>query len=494
MKKDALFLIIFLLFLTLTSVSGEDNSDHIEIAFYDSFPGLLSLTFDDGPDPYYTPLILDILKKNNIKATFFVVGRNVARYPDIVKRVVEEGHSLGNHTYSHINMSGAGTYTILKELQMTQDAVDSALGYHYELSLVRPPWGEYDYYAAHILSQEGKDIILWQIDSQDWLSPGDYGVLSRVYSRSCNGGIILFHDTYPYAARLLQEIIDNMTGKGYEFLSVEELLYRKYNRVITTNQISFEGQPLKENGIFVKGEPYLSVDFISSETGIKFDFNKESKEVIFDNKVYTSVFISNKAFISGDDLVKDFGFLVETDEKGKRDFSYPSFSFDSLPCDEKAFIYKGEICLSLRYFSDITGIVFDWNSEENIAITGGKEFKCRMISGQPFISEKALSETGLLDKKTGEYGSIDLVLTEFVINGYFTAVSSYRDEKTSQIMVSVEDLISYGDLSQEELNIIEKGGKSYISLSDLGKAHGFEVFPDLAHQVVRIFLSDREKE
>jgi len=103
--------------------------------------GKIALTFDDGPDPRTTPLILDTLREHDLKATFFVVGRRVAQNPGLLRRIVEEGHTIGNHTYYHADMSRLSPKEMRRELRSTQKAVDDALGHHHRMTLMRPPYG-----------------------------------------------------------------------------------------------------------------------------------------------------------------------------------------------------------------------------------------------------------------------------------------------------------------------------------------------------------------
>ena len=104
--------------------------------------GRIALTFDDGPDRQTTPPILDELHKHDIKATFFVLGRQVKKNPELLRRIVAEGHTIGNHTYDHADLSDLNEEQMRRELRSTQKAVDDALGYHYPMVLMRPPYGD----------------------------------------------------------------------------------------------------------------------------------------------------------------------------------------------------------------------------------------------------------------------------------------------------------------------------------------------------------------
>ena len=125
---------------TWKAIAGRDPSPSLAVLgeTYD-YGRQVALTFDDGPDPDVTPAILDVLRQHEIKATFFVLGYKVARNPEILRRIAQEGHTLGNHTYDHANLADLGARQMHDEMQSTQEAVDRALGYHYPMTLMRPP-------------------------------------------------------------------------------------------------------------------------------------------------------------------------------------------------------------------------------------------------------------------------------------------------------------------------------------------------------------------
>jgi peptidoglycan/xylan/chitin deacetylase (PgdA/CDA1 family) len=203
--------------------------------------GEVALTFDDGPDPYTTPQVLDTLHKYNIEATFFVVGSSVRENPELVRRIVEEGHTLGNHTYTHTDMSELSPQQMRQELQRTQEAVDKALGYHYPMDLMRPPYGDPYFDSSSMLPvfkevvrEEQLFVVLWTLDTQDYLADGSPAmVIRKVISadrmvRPMADRVVLLHDNHRQTARALPEIIDYYQASSPQFTDVHELLADKY--------------------------------------------------------------------------------------------------------------------------------------------------------------------------------------------------------------------------------------------------------------------------
>lgn len=202
----------------------------------------VALTFDDGPDPDVTPAILDVLRERDIKATFFVTGKNVADHPGIVRRIVREGHTLGNHTYNHADLSVLSSEQVREELQATQEAVDHALGRHYPLTLMRPPYGE-PYLSnkgalpefESILRERKMYPVVWTMDSSDTLLGPRPDLIvesvqevKTVLGREENDGVLLMHDIDLATVEALPSVISSDEQAGLEFTGVRELLADKY--------------------------------------------------------------------------------------------------------------------------------------------------------------------------------------------------------------------------------------------------------------------------
>ncbi|MEQ8220847.1 MAG: polysaccharide deacetylase family protein [Candidatus Eremiobacterota bacterium] len=324
---------------------------HHGISFYDTFPGKIALTFDDGPDPNITPHILDILKEHNIKATFFVKGKNVTEYPEIIKRIVGEGHSIGNHTYNHINMKKSNQDTILKELAMTEKAVNNALGYDYEIKYIRPPWGEYNDSAEQLIYDSHKELILWQIDSEDWRNIGKSWIIDRFNYESLKGGVAAFHDTCMDTPEALREIIRE---NKLNFLAVDELISEKYSRKNTTSTY-FNHKPAENNIILINDTGLMSLSFFSEETGINFIHDYNKKELIFAGIIYRYSVTGKEAFIPLEYLVKDFSLKMIRNDKNIN-FYYPLIFVNDISFYKKSFIYKNYIYIPAKDIEE-TGII-----------------------------------------------------------------------------------------------------------------------------------------
>lgn len=180
----------------------------------------IALTFDDGPHPYYTEQLLDGLKERNVKATFFVLGKHAEQYPELVERMNDEGHLIGNHTYSHMQLSQRNSEAFKQELIKTSLLIEELTGQ--EVQYVRPPYGTWDRKFEQELNMFP---VLWNIDPLDWSSKNVAGIVQRVKSKAKDNGIILMHDEYKSTVAAALQIIDELKEEGYEFVTVEELLF-----------------------------------------------------------------------------------------------------------------------------------------------------------------------------------------------------------------------------------------------------------------------------
>jgi len=181
---------------------------------------VVALTFDDGPDPLYTGALLDVLKEKNVKATFFVLGENAKKNPDLLKRISVEGHEVGNHGYSH----SYTTSKFIRELDRTDEVIYQIIQQH--TSFYRPPGGIISKSIIEGVKDKGYILTLWSIDSSDWRNPGPTRIVRNVVKSSFPGAIILLHDggeKREQTINALTSIIDQLKQQGYRFVTVSEL-------------------------------------------------------------------------------------------------------------------------------------------------------------------------------------------------------------------------------------------------------------------------------
>lgn len=183
----------------------------------------IAMTFDDGPHPTNTPRLLDMLKERNIKATFYVVGKCAQEYPHIIRRILAEGHEIGNHTWSHNALSGMSAEKAHEELAKTNQAVLAASGY--QMRTMRPPYGATNLRVKQQCYAEfGYPTILWSVDPLDWKRPGSKVVEQRIVSGVHPGAIILAHDIHEPTINAMPDTFDALLSKGYKFVTVSQLM------------------------------------------------------------------------------------------------------------------------------------------------------------------------------------------------------------------------------------------------------------------------------
>lgn len=180
----------------------------------------IALTFDDGPHPYYTEQLLEGLKERNVKVTFFITGQNVEAYPEIVKEIYAEGHLIGNHTYSHIQLTSKNEESFKQEIVRTNEAIKEVTGQ--DTIYVRPPYGSWN---KEFEKELNMFPVLWTVDPLDWCSSDASRIVRSVCSKAKENDIILMHDQYKTTVTAALKIVDELTKKGYEFVTVDELLF-----------------------------------------------------------------------------------------------------------------------------------------------------------------------------------------------------------------------------------------------------------------------------
>ena len=182
----------------------------------------MALTFDDGPHPGYTERILKILQDAGVRATFFVVGDRVVRYPELLRQEISRGHEIGNHTYRHRNLRTLSNLEIVTELEQNRDLVRQ-VG-QVEMNLFRPPGGQFDDRVLRLAAALNYRTILWSNAPADHTSPPAELIEDRILGHVGNGVIILCHDGIEGTIAALPRVIASVRAGGYEFVTVSELL------------------------------------------------------------------------------------------------------------------------------------------------------------------------------------------------------------------------------------------------------------------------------
>lgn len=182
----------------------------------------VALTFDDGPHPVHTPQVLKILEDHGVPATFFVIGRNAKRHPDLLRKIRSAGHALGNHTFSHVRLTSVRNGILKEELERTGEIIFQETGVR--TVLFRPPFGAFDARSLAEVALRRLEVVLWSVDSRDWVNQGPREIRHNVERTSQPGAIILLHDVHPQTVEALPGIIESLKARGYGFVTVPEII------------------------------------------------------------------------------------------------------------------------------------------------------------------------------------------------------------------------------------------------------------------------------
>jgi peptidoglycan/xylan/chitin deacetylase (PgdA/CDA1 family) len=188
-------------------------------------PLVIALTFDDGPSPVYTPQVLSILQRYKVHATFFCIGEWVQLYPGLVQEAFSAGNVIGDHTWSHPNLTRLSAYAVHWQLSSASAAIQYAIGS--SPVLFRPPYGATDATVVSVASQLGLLQVMWTVDPRDWSRPGVDAIVNVVLSHATNGSIILMHDgggDRSETVLALPLIITALRQRGFSFVTISQLL------------------------------------------------------------------------------------------------------------------------------------------------------------------------------------------------------------------------------------------------------------------------------
>ena len=203
---------------------GEPAAEETKARAIDPDKPMVALTFDDGPSGEYSPLILDCLEKNNAVATFFEIGCNVAKYPEIDKRAAELGCEIGSHSYYHNVLPGQSQEDIAEDQRLCKEVFENAIGT--DPVLIRPPQGSV---VKSILNQYEQIFVGWSVDTQDWLYQNVDRTVNKVQQAgNLDGQVILMHSIYQESAQAAEILVPWLIEQGYQLVTVSELFYYHY--------------------------------------------------------------------------------------------------------------------------------------------------------------------------------------------------------------------------------------------------------------------------
>ena len=203
----------------------KNNKRIIPIYCVDREDKKIAISFDAAWGSDYTEDLLSILKEFDVKTTFFLVAFWVDKYSDMVKRIDEEGHEIGNHSARHPKMSELGEEKIAEELTVTSEKIQDITGK--KVNLFRPPFGDYNNRLMKTAKELGYYVIQWDVDSLDYKDYGRDAIVDRVLSKVKEGSIVLFHNNATYTAEALPIILKELKARGFEIVPVSELIYKE---------------------------------------------------------------------------------------------------------------------------------------------------------------------------------------------------------------------------------------------------------------------------
>ncbi len=180
---------------------------------------VVAMTFDDGPSAECTARLLDGLKERGVKATFFLMGQNIIGNEALVKRMQQDGHLIGNHSYSHVQMTKDGVSAVCESIEQTQELIEAITGKR--PLYLRPPYGDWN---EDLECRLDLTPVMWSVDSLDWKLKDRAAIVRRVQADVDSGDIILMHDIFPTSVDAALQLVDILQSRGYTFVTVEELL------------------------------------------------------------------------------------------------------------------------------------------------------------------------------------------------------------------------------------------------------------------------------
>lgn len=293
---------------------GETNAEGMVFSggrYIDPSKPMVALTFDDGPDVQVDGVLMDELEKVNGRATFFVVGQRVEKFPEDIKNTVERGHEIGNHSYDHdIHLSSKGQDYIRNEFDKTDDAVEKAAGVR--PALVRLPGGNISNDVKAVVK---KPLIFWSIDTEDWRSRDAEKTQNSILSQVKDGDIVLMHALYLSTAQACKTVIPELHARGYQLVTVSELIHFRGQDVQGGNGVQYKSFPPVETAA-AESSTASSVSETVKETSVQSSSHsvKESSKSSETKKETKSAKTASKSTESksNTEATKESGNIVES--------------------------------------------------------------------------------------------------------------------------------------------------------------------------------------
>ena len=228
MKKKAICIclsIIFVLCIIFSSVTSIlVVQPDINMNFVDPSKPMVALTYDDGPYSAVTDRILDVLQEYNSRATFFIVGDRIEKHPETLKRMYEQQHELGHHTYSHIDMTSVSASELQNQFDKTEKLLKELVNENINIKIVRPVFGNTN---KSLASHINYPMILWSIDTLDWSHKNTSRTVEEVKKEVSDGDIILMHDLFEPTAKATEQLVPYLIEQGYQIVTISELFMYK---------------------------------------------------------------------------------------------------------------------------------------------------------------------------------------------------------------------------------------------------------------------------
>ena len=222
----AIYITIILIWLIITTIGSFNITWNYHLTAYNSNTDinekLIAITFDDGPNGKFTPQILELLKTYNAKATFFCTGKQIEQHQNIIKSIISNGHTLGNHSYSHSPyFDFYGKQKVITEIKKTNDLIERIIGK--KMNLFRPPYGVTNPSITKAIKETKHQVVGWNIRSLDTIKTNEQEILNRITRNISPGSVILLHDSKEITISILEQLLLFLQQNGYQSITIDTL-------------------------------------------------------------------------------------------------------------------------------------------------------------------------------------------------------------------------------------------------------------------------------